>query len=233
MKRYVRYFGIDDSFKITEAIINPNLYLDQIEKDLNDLSFFKFKNVSLKNISFKLNIIFRKSKIQFIPQSNINDDPYEPNIKFGINSGATISNKTNDIGIFINENIVRSLQNKEAYPFFVKWLLFVLKHELVHRGQHLKVKDAKLRNEVFQKSPKDRREYLSDKQEIMARAWEIIELFKLFNYQQDKIREILKSKELEKYQNFTLRVYHDEFTMKDWQLKLLYKYMYMYLEEDE
>ena len=66
MKRYVRYFGIDDQFKITEAIIDPKLYLQQINKDLNDLSYFKFKDSSLKNIALKLNIIFRKSKIQFI-----------------------------------------------------------------------------------------------------------------------------------------------------------------------
>lgn len=232
MKRYVRYFGIDEQFQITEAIVNPSLYLTQINKDLNDLAYFKFKNSSLKNITMKLNLIFRKSKITFIPQSFIVDDPHEPGIKFGINGAATLSNKNNSIGIYTNENIVKSLQNKDYYTFFVKWLLFNLKHELVHRGQHLKVKDAKLANQVFQKSPKDQIEYLSDKQEIMARAWEIVELFKLFNYTSDNIRQMIQSKKLEKNQNFTLRTYHELFTMDAWQMKLLYKYMYLYLEED-
>jgi hypothetical protein len=232
MKRYVRYFGVDDQFKITEAIINPTLYLDQINKDLYDLAYFKFKNNSLKNIAAKLNIIFRKSKIQFLPQTFIVDDPHEPGIKFGINGAATLSNKNNTIGIYINENIIKSLQNKDYYVFFVKWFLFNLKHELVHRGQHLKVKDAKLANEVFQKSYKDQIEYLSDKQEIMARAWEIVELFKLFNYTDDNIRKIIQSKKPEKFQNFTLRTYHLLFNMDDWQIKLLYKYMYLYIEED-
>jgi hypothetical protein len=231
MKRYVRYFGIDDQFIITEATINPVLYLNQINKDLKDLSYFKFKNSSLKNIAIKLNIIFRKSKIQFIPQSFILEDPYEQGIEFGINSAATLSNKNNTIGFFINHNIIKSLQDKEQYNIFVKWFLFNLKHELVHRGQHLKVKDTKIVNQIFKKSYKDQIDYLSDKQEIMARAWEIIELFKLSNYTNENIRKIIQSKNLEKFQNFTLKTYHSIFNMNDWQMKLLYKYMYLYLEE--
>lgn len=232
MKRYVRYFGVEDQFKITEAIINPIIYLNQINKDLKDLSYFKFKNTSLKNIALKLNIIFRKSKIQFIPQSFIVDDPHEPGVQFGINSSATLSNKNNTIGVFINSNIIKSLQDKDQYQYFIKWLLFNLKHELVHRGQHLKVKDIKIANEIFKKSYKGQLEYLSDKQEIMARAWEIIELFKLLNYTNDNIRKMIQSKDLEKNQNFTLRTYHTLFKIDDWQLKLLYKYMYLYLEEE-
>jgi hypothetical protein len=233
-KRYKKFFNGEYNFHITEAVIYPEDYLEIIQKNLDNLfkTIKKFKN--LKSLCLRLSIFFRKNKIEFYAENSIVKG-MEQYIKIGINNGKTLHDRFCTIGIFCNENLLKvfnSEENADIKIQFMKWFIFVLKHELVHRGQMLSVDDENLRHDVFQKNYKDRIAYLSDKQEIMARAWEIIELFKLRGYDIEKISTILKTKNLEKLQISTLRTYQEIFTIDSWQMKLLYKYMYMYLEEN-
>lgn len=102
----------------------------------------------------------------------------------------------------------------------------------IYEEQYIKSHNVKLRAEVHSKHYDDQIKYLSDKQEIMARAWEIIELFKLRNYSIEEIKNILKNGDIRlKYTVHPLRVYHDWFDKDSSVIKLLYKYMYGYLEK--
>jgi hypothetical protein len=234
MKRYKRKFEelYDNLLSLPEAVILPKEYLSNLEKKIRALHMFKFKNINQKSFCMKLNFLFLTNRIQFIPQSFVENDFNEEGVMYGINKAGTLSNKKATIGVFINPLIIKISNNKDFQDQFIKWLILNLKHELIHRGQNLRIKDLKIRSEVMSQNTKDQKEYLSRKSEIMARAWEIIELFRLKNYSLEEISQLLKTVNKEKLQNHTLNVYHSMFTMEDWQLRLLYKYMNEYIEKE-
>lgn len=77
----------------------------------------------------------------------------------------------------------------------------------------------------------NRKEYLAHKHEVMAFAYDITNNFKKLNFNRSKILNCLKygTEEL-KYSN-VLTIYKESFEKDDATLKLLYKYIYMYLDE--
>jgi hypothetical protein len=234
MVRYKRKFEelYNNIPSLPEAVILPKEYLSNLEKKFKVLQMFKFKKLTQKSFCMKLNFLFLTNRIEFIPQSFIEKDSNEEGVLYGINKAATISNKKATIGVFINPLITNISNNKNFQDQFIKWLILNLKHELIHRGQNLRIKDLKIRSEVMSEKGETQIEYLSRKPEIMARAWEIVELFRLKNYSLDEIRQLLKTVNKEKLQNHTLNVYHSIFTVDNWQLRLLYKYMQEYIEKE-
>lgn len=218
----------ENTIYFIEANIYPEEYLSSISKKIDKVNLSKYSKINPVKICKKLSELFFFNHIEFIYQPKIiaGNEDY---IQYGINSGATLPNRKARIGIFINPRIVNIAGSRDFEIEFKKWLLLIIKHELIHRGQNLRIKDLKLRSMVMQKDYKTHIDYLSDKHEIMARAWEIVELFKLIGYGTERIKSMLKSNDIEKMQNYTLRVYHDWFNMDSDVLKLLYKYMYGYL----
>lgn len=232
---YTSQFKTKPQLYINEANVFPEEYLKDIEKKIDNLQLYKINNNKknvVKIICDKLNQKFILNNIKFIYQTQIDNNAYEDYIKYGINSGATLPDRKAKIDVFINPLIVGIIDNIKFEEEFKKHLLFILKHELIHRGQHLRVHNVKLRAEVHNKEYENQIKYLSDKQEIMARAWEIVELFKLRNYSIEEIKNILKSNDIRlKYTVHPLRVYLDWFDKDSNVIKLLYKYMYGYLEK--
>lgn len=72
---------------------------------------------------------------------------------------------------------------------------------------------------------------VKDVKEIMPRANDIIGLFKL-KYNNDEIKNIIQNYPSYKGTNSILDAYFENFTMNSKVMKLLYKYMYGYLNED-
>jgi hypothetical protein len=232
MKRYKPLYP-RYSFNLLESIIKPESYIKDIEDKLNKfLPTIKNKKYDLKKLCSKLEWHFSKNKIYFFPESSRSNGG-ELYISRGINNAGTKADRYSSIGIYCNPLLVEIQKSEMFANDFRKWFLFILKHELIHRGQNLAIRDTKLLSQVMVKEFGNEEEYLSDKQEIMARAWEIIELFKLmghFNKEEIKIR-------IRKYNtyrgiNSTLDSYFKLFTIESDVIKLLYKYMYLYLEEN-
>jgi len=147
--------------------------------------------------------------------------------------GATKPDEYASIRIYCNPLILQIQQNEIFLNSFKKELLFVLKHELVHRGQNFQIKDLDVRFKVMSSPHESLMKDLSDKKEIMARAWEIIELFKLKNdfTKKEIINRIIKHDDYRGINN-TLDFYFRAFGKNSPEIKLLYKYMYLYLEEN-
>jgi len=238
MKRYKYLMIEDDGFKralfdLSEGTINPDKYLYDIEEKIdNVLKRMKNKNYKLTALCMILSSAVSKYKIDFKGESNIVSGQ-EDFIKFGINKGATKPDEFASIRIYCNPFLLKIQQNEIFLNSFKKELLVVLKHELIHRGQDLQVKDLKLRFEVMSSSHESLIKDLADKKEIMARAWEIIELFKLKNdFTKEEIRiRIIKHDDYRGLNN-TLDFYFKAFGKNSSVIKLLYKYMYLYLEEN-
>lgn len=221
---------------LLENIVEPEDYLldildtmDRMKKDLIT------KEYTLEKACSILNHVFKKSKIKFMPQKRIayGNEYY---INFGINKGATIPDKYATIGIFLNNNFLKMYGDEKFYKKFLLGFTEVLKHELIHRGQDLKVKDIKLRDKVMSQSDDWKIEkYLSNKQEVMAFAWQIVERFRIEGYSNIEIKNLLKSDSKPKLSSSNILANYHYLFKKDIKknkdvLKLLYKYMYMYLD---
>jgi hypothetical protein len=240
-EKYKKFFKIK-SILLDEAVIFTDAYLEEIFDKINNIKKQFLYKKSLSSICYRLNLLFLFDKIKFIEEKNIvqGKDEY---IKFGINSGACIADKYGSIRIFLNSNILNSYNNEEFYKLFIKHLTTILKHELVHRGQALKIEDLEKRSKVLTKdygeltTKNNIKKYLADKQEIMSNAWFIIQTFKFYNYDNNKILKTLNvdhnydDKKI--IMSNLLRIYHEYFRMNENPIKLLYKYMFMYLQKEE
>jgi hypothetical protein len=64
----------------------------------------------------------------------------------------------------------------------------------------------------------------------MSFAWQIVEWHRNEGMQDEEIKKMLQKKDTSKYRNGVLDKFHDTFSFGDKPLRLLYKYMYMYLD---
>lgn len=233
IKRYKPFFiGIHNKTALQEAIINPNNYLRDIDKKLDKLlNRIINKNYDAKKVCRILSVGLSRYKIEIIYQNSI-ERGLDINIRFGINSGACLPDRYSSIGIFCNDNIIRIQDNIDFRGQFKNWFLLVLKHELIHRGQNLAVKDIDVLVKVKSNEKEKFKQELSNPIEIMARAWESVEIFKLVNHlENNDIINILKN--YSKYAlNNTLNTYIELFKKDSKELRLLFKYMYLYLTEN-
>jgi hypothetical protein len=238
MKRY-KYLVIDDdgfkkvSYDLSEGIVKPDLYLKDIEDKLSKiLDKIENKNYNLTMICLTLSSALSKNKISFKGENKISGG-VEEYIKFGINGGATKPDKFASIRIYCNPLLIKLYKDKIFCNELKKWFIYAIKHELVHRGQNLLIRDTKLRAKVMSKEHISLIKDLADKQEIMARAWEIIELFKLKNFNKNEIKERIIEHDQYRGISNTLDFYFFAFGKNSSEIKLLYKYMYFYLLEGD
>ena len=235
----IRYQSLKNQFKeyrnsnlIYEAVIYPREYINNILEKIDNLyPSLQRKKYNLKQLCTDLNFHFKNNKIKFFADKEI-DITNKKFFKYGINKGATLPDKFGTIGIYCNELSLNIFKSDKIFNKFKEVLTVCLKHELIHRGQVLKIKDTDIRYEVLKKNyDEDIIKYLSDKQEIMAFAWELTELLRIkglkdkeiLNLMQKDIPQLRRTSEI-------ANVYFDYFSIKDAQIKLLYKYVYMYLD---
>ncbi len=101
MKRYKPLYP-RYSFTLLEAIIKPDLYLEDIEEKLNKfLVTIENKKYDLKKLCSKLEKHFSNNKIYFFPEYAIKNGG-ELYIRYGINDGKTKSDRYSSVGIFCN-----------------------------------------------------------------------------------------------------------------------------------
>ena len=124
---YKSFYDLPDNYSwfLMEGVINPEEYLKNIEKKINDF----FKNIkrerNLHQLCSILNSKFFFNKIKFQEQDSIKNG-IEQYIDFGINGAQTLPNTRATIFIFLNENVLHIFKNEKFYKDFLKWLLFVI-----------------------------------------------------------------------------------------------------------
>lgn len=239
MKPYKKYFYYDNLLSINtsefllENVLHPEKYLKLLQNFLER----KGKSIIGRKDNAKffcgyLSRIFKKYNILFVLDttvSKVQGDEY----KLGFTESGYNGGNKNDINIFCNENIIKAQINKKFYDLFSKYLLKLLGHELIHRIQALNVEDIKLKRMIYQQiNPNvDLAGYLSNKYEIMARAWQIVEEFRFYGYDDQKIKNVLYDR-YEPSISISLFYYRNLFKTNTDTMKLLYKYIYLYVVDD-
>lgn len=210
-----------------EAVIRVDDYSDLLIKKLNKF-YLKYQGEKLENkkIIELLNNEFKSYNIIFIFSSIKEND--EENT--GINLMDTGIKKGNIIDILI---ICNSLLNKmliDNFKSFKEKFQILIKHELIHKGQFLKIADEDLRLKVLKDKQKTMA-YMEQYHEIMAYANNIIEELRFDGYGDDKILQTVKDKK--QNESGTLDLYINLFKIKEDKpevLHRLYKYIYEYLK---
>lgn len=212
--------GINGRY-IYEEVLENIIELENLE-----LLLYKNSNYIIKNnhdfndFTYKINNVLENHKIQFIYSSNA---PIE---KFIIQG--TYSRKEDMILLYYSSKIEKL--DESNYKEFVNNFKNQIGHELVHREQSIRVKQ----DEYWKRSQnKDDSQYLSDKREVMAYAWEFINTFRMSGISDKNIKRILQTDSNIKLSigGIIFQKYHKIFPKNGTILKLLYKYMYLYLED--
>ena len=124
--------------------------------------------------------------------------------------------------------------NKDNFSTFLQEFTSILGHELVHRAQVMKAGYGRIPQLVKGVSEGEREiNYFSNKKEIMAYAWQIVETISMNNFLPNDILRLLKTEGETKLiaGGIVLQKYHSLFTSSSKSLKLLYKYMYLYITQ--
>jgi len=238
MKRYKRKFEdqstdkesiMEYTSKMYEMVLHPNNYVNLMKDKLN-LFYNKNDFMDLKDLIISLNSYFLNEKIEF------KKSPLVEPFGNGLLKGG-YQPKTGTIYLFYDNNIIDSfkLQNNKNLNTDFKWFLEtfeeLLGHEVVHRLQFLKDNIKK----IGVMSDKNEKEYLAQPKEVMAYAWQIVQTFKMYKYDNEFIRFILKDREdTESLKNINyipmFKKYYNYFPKNSNVIKLLYKYIYLYTE---
>lgn len=206
---------MDPSWKyLREGIIKPNEY--KAIKDIVDILHNNYAKFELQ----KFNKLFAPFKIQF--ETSL-FDPTKRRLSNSIKSGS-MDVKNYIIYIELFEESLNFINR--SYGTFMNDFLVVLKHEIIHRLQFLNIKQEKERLKIAHKQSKSDKAYLSSKHEIMAWAWNIIEILRML-YTNEEIANQLRSGNIDSV------MYNDYLTLFDKnskQIRMLNKYMYKYLQ---
>lgn len=211
-----------EKYMFYEEVINVKIELQEIHDVL--ITFFEKHmgesiNVLIPYIEKKL----EKFKIKF-GYSHIESKKYTDFNRYDV--------ETDIIYIMLTNKVLKDVFKLKDYEEFITDISNLLGHEFVHRHERIKIKNDELAKKLLKQDPRKVKKYYGSKYEIMAYAWQIVDNFRVQG------KNDFVTKELLKYDNFVkfrfggkpLETYHDIFTMQDAELKLLYKYMYMYLE---
>lgn len=227
---------------LKEGNIFPKIYCDKILEKI-DLILLHLKNqkFSAQEICDIFNkYLLMPHQILFEIKDNIFHEGYP------INRGNFI--KEGDVGLIIItcNPLLENIQNsKEDLKIFKDDLRSTLYHEMIHRKQFLKIKSENL-EKVLEKyknqimgihgatSSKEltnlkMKNYLGNNFEIMSFAHQIVEFFKVNNFTDSQMLKMIKDNELRSY-SYILGEYYKYFTIEDIQMKKLYKYIYVYLD---
>lgn len=207
-----------------EAVIRVDKYAKLVMDRFNNFcNVYKNSNLKVKDITKKLNSDFSTFGIDFILQYFQDED----HRNIGINkmiTGIRYHNGIVGITIFINPLIKDNINNQEMLQVFET----LIKHELIHKGQFLKIRNKDLRLRVLQNQQKTK-EYLARPFEIMAYANSYIEELRFGGYSDSEILNTIKynregvSGILDKYIEL----------FKETNMEILnkfYKYVYEYLK---
>ena len=219
---------INDPSIFEENILNPESYLGVIENKFNILKTQILKgDHSSQWLCDFFTQKFKSDKIVFVNnlQSSIEST--------GVYKGAYEPNK-NLIYLYCDFNIEDIQYNEDDYDFFKIDCIEFCGHELVHRLQFVK---DKIKNISTHKAKNGRDElikYLSDSKEIMAHAWQIVQIYKFYmgkNLDKDFLLKKIAERNV-KYigSNKILWLYLKYFDKNSKVFKLLYKYIYLYLQ---
>lgn len=207
-----------DTRDLLEAIIKPDLYFKVLKNIFNRIEN-KVKNLkSSKEICEFLTKEFTSFKIIFKLESI---DYRQSN---GLNSGGTDDDMFNTIYIFCNPLLKDEINNE--YKKVVDKIILILQHEFIHRNQAIRMKSM----EIISKNFRDKEtayEYYSDKQELMAYAWHVVEILRRKGIDNKKILNALKNGSIiEENYNYIV----DVLGINSKEIKRFHKYMYEYLQ---
>lgn len=221
------------SLRRYEAVLSPR-YLDNVMKYIYEIKdkIMKNKFESLSAFCFIMNNYFSKYAVRFVPGSQRKSAPLE--YAAGILGSGCLTNRKGTIKIYVHEDFLRLQYDEKFFKFFVRNVLRVIGHELIHRQEGLRIQNQKIRDYALDHSKLETKEYLANKQEMMARAWQIIEELRYKGYVDNAIRADINSKVV-LAKSTSLSEYYDYFDYKtDKEIfKRLYKYIYMYLDGQE
>jgi len=230
-----------------EAVIRPEDYLFGIKKYIGEIKKdFLGKNLTAESYVDLLNTFFtKKYAIEF---------KYEENAKInnnavpGLCNAAILDDDRITILLVCNKSLPYLFRSDYDFSKFEHELISILGHEVIHREQELKIKSADIRRKLIVNYSKirdslksqDPKEwdifYKSNKKEIMAFSWSIIEDLRYHKKTDEEILEIIQHisrKDVDIFfynmMSSALASYISLFKNRDEPLKTLYKYIYEYL----
>jgi hypothetical protein len=123
------------------------------------------------------------------------------------------------------------VKDDNFFTLFLKTFQPLIGHELVHRMEYIQRALENLSN----KRDNDKiKKYLSDHDEIMSYAWQSVEELRYRFGEDQEILKLVKSDSPIKYRvSYALTIYKVNFSLDDKVTKLLYKYIYLYLDSNE
>ena len=204
-----------------EAVLENLIELENLEVLLyKNARYIIENNYDFNDITQKLDDIFVNHKLRFMYQSRASIEKYIIDASY---------NRESDLIIIYYTTKIEKL-TLDNYKEFVKDFKSLIGHELVHREQSIRVKYddhwKKMKN-------KDDSQYLSDRREVMAYAWQFVNTFRMNGITDKNIKKILQTNSNIKLDigGIMFKKYHNIFPKNGTILKLLYKYMYLYLED--
>jgi hypothetical protein len=211
MERYKSHFY--------ETVIDPDEYItNNIQPLIKRFSNIIYSSKNMWGICKKLNFLFSKFNIEFISEKTTSPT--------GILNASTINNKKKTIIIRLSGDLLWIRNTKDIRFFFLE-LKSKLSHELIHRAQFIKIQNLKLKNIELDQSDIN---YMKDKHEIMAYAFNTIEYFRVIGIKDEQLKKYLIEKHPLLNSCFYYKQYINNFSINDNTLKLYYKYLYMYLD---
>lgn len=219
-----RFCGNDYIF--IEKVIDNSVELTEIGDLIYDHKITIQKCSYIDECISLLNNFLVKRKIKFLYTGKDNKDI----IPIG---GTSIKNQ--DILIYCSsrfQELLESTGNNNIFEEFLTNVFRILGHELIHREQILRIKRQDLIDSIHKKSSEDKRKYYSNKYEIMAYAWQIVNSMRMSNLSDSSIKKILSLNSKTKFDlgGDILQIYHNLFKDSSSIIKRLYKQMYEYLE---
>jgi len=213
-----------------EAVINVDKYSTLLER-VTETIYRDLKGKSLNRVSMirYFNKLFKKFKIEFKivkEEQVIKNNVY----KIGLIGAETLLDKYSTIKIYCNMNIFDITTNEEACKLFIKFLIRLIKHELIHRVQVINILDLKIKKSLAT-NKKDQIEYYKNIHELMAYAWEILEELRFSGLTDKQIEHKLKKLDFTANHSGILFHYVKMFDNNREVLHKLYKYIYMYIHE--
>lgn len=211
---------INDPGLFKEAVIDPKKYLQNICDLLEDYIPMFIHYINVDDLLNDLNILFFSDKLNM---------EYGNNLSY-IGIASTDVNVENPVIHIPCSTKILSV-TAENKKMFMDEFKSMAGHEIIHREQILKIAHTEKAKRILKYDITKRKERLSKKQEIMSIAWQIIHDYKAVGKSNEVIKELLKYKnEIATKHSLMLQQYIEVFPSDHPILKLLYKYMYQYLD---
>ncbi len=237
-KHIYKQYSITDNPILQEVVLSP-LYLDEVEKYLlkikKDIQKQKFTKLNVMCLYLSAKLLKYQIRFKIDEESISTRNEYQA----GITRSGCLSNRKGTINVYVNDNLLK-IQEKdkvEFFNFFVKNIIRIIGHELIHRHQGFLIANQKLKTYIMDHSELDTIKYLSNKQEMMCRAWQILEEFRYSGLDENQIKNLISNiKDGFRY-SYTLYDYLVifDFNKKENKeiFKQLQKYIYQYYDGQE